>query len=262
MAKKKNKFYAYCVDSENLKGISNTWDECKTIVAGKKARYKGFPTDTEAKSWLNSGANYEEKKDKFYAYFIESENLKGVINSWTDCKKIIADKKARYKSFTTEMDAKKWLDLGAKYETKADIQASLEDGIYFDAGTGRGQGTEVKVTDKFGKSLLHKVISEDKISKYETYFTKEGSSNNFGELLGSYIALKVALQGDERKIFGDSKLVIEYWSKGIIKRDKVAKDTVDLADKVSKLRKEYELLGGIIKHVSGDINPADLGFHK
>ena len=36
----------------------------------------------------------------------------------------------------------------------------------------------------------------------------------------------------------------------------------DLAQKVAKLRWQFEKNGGIISHVSGDFNPADLGFHK
>jgi hypothetical protein len=28
------------------------------------------------------------------------------------------------------------------------------------------------------------------------------------------------------------------------------------------MRKEFEKNKGVIKHISGDINPADLGFHK
>jgi len=42
----------------------------------------------------------------------------------------------------------------------------------------------------------------------------------------------------------------------------VSTDTVELAKKVVKLRKEFEKSGGNIAHVSGDINPSDLGFHR
>jgi ribonuclease HI len=72
----------------------------------------------------------------------------------------------------------------------------------------------------------------------------------------------IAQKNEHKNIFGDSGLVITYWSKGIIKRDAVAPETVALADEVTKLRSAFEKTGGTISHISGDDNPADLGFHK
>lgn len=162
--------------------------------------------------------------------------------------------------FTSLSDAKAWIESGASYESK--IKPTLEKGVYFDAGTGRGIGVEVKVTDETGFNLLSLVVPADKINAFGNYTTKEGSTNNFGELLGCYIALKVSEKKGNLLIFGDSKLIIDYWSKGLIKRDSVAKATVDLADKVKFLRENFEARGGKILHISGDYNPADLGFHK
>ena len=67
-------------------------------------------------------------------------------------------------------------------------------------------------------------------------------TNNFGELLGCYLALIIANIKGENKIFGDSNLVI-----------------LKLIEVVAKLRENFN---GKIEHISGDINPADLGFHK
>ena len=39
-------------------------------------------------------------------------------------------------------------------------------------------------------------------------------------------------------------------------------DTIELIKKVSKLREEFERENGKIKKISGDVNPADLGFHR
>lgn len=55
------KFYAYFLENEKTFGIVDTWDECKNLVHGKKARYKSFPSEVECKKWLESGANYEKK---------------------------------------------------------------------------------------------------------------------------------------------------------------------------------------------------------
>ena len=63
-------------------------------------------------------------------------------------------------------------------------------------------------------------------------------------------------------IYGDSSLVIEYWSKGFIKKDNVTPKTYELAMKVKERREFFEAAGGKISHISGDFNPADLGFHK
>ena len=142
------------------------------------------------------------------------------------------------------------------------LKAELKDGIYFDAGTGRGIGVEVRVTDKHGSSLLSSIIDSDKITEHGNYLAPESSTNNYGELLGIQFALELALKENILYIFGDSKLIIDYWSKGLANFSSLKKETVELINKVSLQRKYFEALGGKIEHVSGDINPADLGFHK
>ena len=203
----------------------------------------------------------------FYAYYFDSTN-QGITASWNECASLVKGSSARYKGFKTELEAKKWLDSGAVYEVKEKSQTKpreitiLEEGIYFDAGTGRGNGVEVKVTDKKGVSLLHNHLERKGITYFDTFLIpNKQATNNFGELLGVYFALEISKKLNIKKIFGDSKLVIDYWSKGVIK-DTVAEETKELAKMVTSLRKEFELNGGTIERVSGDINPADLGFHK
>lgn len=193
-------------------------------------------------------------KTKYYAYFLKLENIKGIVNNWNDCSNIVSGKKALYKSFNSKDDAQKWLDSNCSYKIE------LEKGIYFDAGTGRKQGVEVKVTDEKGTNLLGQYVKEG-LNEFGNYLLKD-VTNNYGELMGMYIAINIAIKNDVKKIFGDSKLVIDYWSKGFIKRTQLPEKTVKLADMVKVLREKYEKNGGIVQHVSGDINPADLGFHK
>lgn len=200
-------------------------------------------------------------KKKYYAYYLIETKEKGILENWSDCEKLVKANKARYKSFKLYEDAKAWLDMGALYNKKV-ISPTLKKGIYFDAGTGRGIGVEVKVTDEKGKNILEKVVPKDKINKYGNYTTGDGTTNNYGELLGCYIALKIAINEGHKNIYGDSKLVIDYWSKGKMKKKDLPEATVELGERVERLRKEYEKKGGRIEHVSGDINPADLGFHK
>ncbi len=210
---------------------------------------------------------------KYYAYFLSAAH-QGVCDSWTECEKIVSGKNARFRGFATRAEAEAWLVAGAKYESKAPTKVGeptrvgfkkskvvLEPGIYFDAGTGRGDGTEISVTDENGANLLHKVMPKKKINKHGKHLLTKGETNNYGELLACQYALKLAIKNKAKDIFGDSKLVIEYWSKGFIKRSELPKGTVKLADAVAKLRKKFEEAGGQIRHISGDDNPADLGFH-
>lgn len=260
----KEKVYAYYINKET-KGITKTWPECQEICKGKKSKYKSFPTKAEAENWLKfDGASETSEKPngKYYAYLIESTGVSGIVDTWALCQERTKGSKAKYKSFKSKKEAEEWLASGASYTYKKDIQANLPSGIYFDAGTGRGIGVEVRVTDSKGNSILNQYLPKEKITEHGNYLCKEGSTNNFGELLGIYIALKLAIKNNVMNIFGDSKLVLDYWSKGFIKKDNVNEETYDLSQKVKKIRQEFERLGGKIEHVSGDFNPADLGFHR
>ena len=260
----KEKVYAYYINKEN-KGITESWPECQKICKGRNSKYKSFTSLAEAKKWLESdGASETSEKPngKYYAYLIENTGISGIVQSWALCQEKTKGGKAKFKSFKSKKEAEEWLANGASYTYKKDIQANLPEGIYFDAGTGRGIGVEVRVTDSKGTSILAEYLSKEKITEHGNYLCNDGSTNNFGELLGIYVALKIAIKNNTMRIFGDSKLVIEYWSKGFIKKDNVNEETYDLSQKVKKLRQEFERLGGKVEHVSGDFNPADLGFHR
>ena len=201
-------------------------------------------------------------KNSYYAYILLSTGEKHVVDSWAACEKAVKGKEARFKGFLSRSGAEAWLAAGARYEAKPkQDKPVLESGIYFDAGTGRGDGTEVSVTDKDGNDLLSKVLPKAKINKHGKHNVEiVGGTNNYGELLGCKFALQIALEDGVKKIFGDSKLVIDYWSKGFIKKE-IPAATRKLAFEVVELREQFEKAGGKITHISGDHNPADLGFH-
>ena len=197
-------------------------------------------------------------KSKFYAYLVDGKM--GVTDNWPECQKLVMGKNgAKFKSFTTKDEAQRWLTAGAKYEIK---HLADKDGIYFDAGTGAGNGVEISVTDKHGKSLLSKVLPKAKINNRGFYLLGKEVTNNLGELLACRYALEIALKDGEKNIFGDSKLVIDFWSKGYIKKDNLPEETIELAFEIKKLRYRFEQDGGKIELISGASNPADLGFHK
>ena len=203
---------------------------------------------------------------KYYAFIIDKENYSKIVTSWSECQSATLGKNARYKSFKTEAEAKEWLKNGGLYEDRKlkiqEAKNNLEDGIYFDAGTGRGIGVEVRVTNRFGVSLLDDIMPEKMINEFGNYLAPQGSTNNYGELIGIFLAIDIALRKRSFKIFGDSKLIIDYWSKGHYNKTSLNEKTVDLIKKTTEKRVKFESLGGTIQHVSGDINPAVLGFHK
>lgn len=203
---------------------------------------------------------------KFYAYFLEETGESAVVSTWEACQgKTKGVKKARYKSFATELEAKQWLEAGAHYETKEIKKKKekivrkieLEDAIYFDAGTGRGIGVEVRVTNRAGESLL-----EENTNEFGNIALGFSKTNNYGELLGLSFAIEIALERRVFKIFGDSNLVLEFWSQGRFHPEKLEEETVHLIHEVIEKRKYFENIGGRISYIPGDFNPADLGFHK
>ncbi len=215
------------------------------------------------------------KKKKYYAYFVPSVGgggvakaavpKQGVTDNWAVCEKFVSGKTgARFRAFENKADAEAWLKQGAMYEPKAArLRPKLMPGIYFDAGTGRGAGVEISVTDEKGNNLLHKALGAKELNKFGKHLlANDEVTNNYGELLALKYALEIARATRTKKVFGDSKLVIEFWSQWRIKRKDLPEETVALADEVSRSREAFEKTGGTVERISGDVNPADLGFHR
>jgi len=202
--------------------------------------------------------------NKYYACYVPDKNIEKITDNWKDCEKLVSGiKGARYKKFNNKKEAEEWLSAGAEYEVKIRRRTKLWPGIYFDAGTGRGEGVEVSVTDSKGNDLLKDILAKRLINKHGKHLIKDKkSTNNYGELLAAKYALQIALQNGTKKIFGDSRLVLDFWSKGIANHKTLPRKTLKLAEEVSELREEFERSGGRMKHVPGGDNPADLGFHK
>lgn len=204
---------------------------------------------------------------KYYAFYFIDEKKSGITTSWEECQEKCKNKKSRYKSFKTKNEAEIWLENGAEYTSKKESLEKLESeqidkkAIYFDAGTGRGIGVEVRITDSKKNPLFDMIVDKKLINEYGNFVLTDDKTNNYGELTGLYAALKFAKKYNIKKIAGDSKLVIDYWSKGIY-NDNLDKDTINLILRVKKMCEEYIKNGGEIVKISGDINPADLGFHK
>jgi ribonuclease H-related protein len=203
-------------------------------------------------------------KKKYYAYFVPGTGAAGVSDNWPECERMVKGKVgARYRAFGDRRSAEQWLAAGAVYESKPQARAALVPGIYFDAGTGRGHGVEVSVTDEKGKNLLHKALSSAELNRFGKHLVGDAAAtNNYGELLALRHALTIAKKMRVKHIFGDSRLVIEYWSKWRMKRKELPEETVALVAEVAKLRDDFEKRGGIVTRIPGGQNPADLGFHR
>lgn len=85
--------------------------------------------------------------------------------------------------------------------------------------------------------------------------------NNGAELVACVVGLCIAIHFGYSKVFSDSKLIVDHWSK---KESKTIKDPrkSKLQRFLIKLRSEFENLGGSLEWISGDNNISDLGFHK
>lgn len=268
--KKKNRFYAYMTARE--RGIARSWAECEQKVSGKQARYKGFADRASAEAWLHGGARYDSRPPdgppRVYAYRTETEE--GIAKSWTECEHIVRGRKARYRGFETAQAARRWLDEGAIYENR-DVEKTEalarypQDAVFFDSGTGPGRGAEIKVTDREGVPLVHLAQREEGTLRPEgSVVLGRGRTNNYGELLACLVALQAARALGSKSVYGDSKLVLDYWSKGHVSRDKRAADPdlAELADECASERERFEEQGGTLGHVPGRFNPADLGYHR
>lgn len=200
------------------------------------------------------------KKTKYYAYILPGWKEGKITKDWETCRgQVSGVAGARYKGFESMAAAEDWLDGGAVYSVSPlsagpklpKKKVVIQPGIYFDAGTGAGDGVRIRVTDELGKDLLP--ASKQHLGRSIT--------NNYGELLAARYALEIAMKKKIKHVWGDSRLVIDYWSRGFVKKD-VAPQTVGLARGVASLRKKFEAGGGKIERISGADNPADLGYHR
>jgi len=209
----------------------------------------------------------KKAKNNFYAYQIDGRQ--GIVKSWADCEAKVRGRAARYRGFETLAAAKAWLQAGAPYADKSaareQARESLpKEALYFDAGTGRGLGTEVAVTDAEGVPLLHLALPAEALTERGTHLLPAGKTNNYGELFGCLCALRAARKLAARKVCGDSALVLDFWSKGHVTQEKRESDPelYALAQRTFAERRAFEGAGGRLIKVPGALNPADLGFHR
>lgn len=135
----------------------------------------------------------------------------------------------------------------------------------------------IKVTNSKGK-LLFDIFKEDK-SEYEVfqYFLRKKDwkeeddcivLNNYGkdneiqyaEAIAMYFGLEIAIRTGAKVLYADNEDVIKNWSKGL--GSLKTEYDIETVYALYKKRQEFEKLGGEVKHIYGEINPADFGKHR
>jgi hypothetical protein len=89
-------------------------------------------------------------------------------------------------------------------------------------------------------------------------------TNSHGEPYACLLALRAAERIGSKHVYGDGKLVPEFWSRGFVSAAKreSAPDLADLSARTTAARSAFERPCGVLSHVPGGVNPADLGFHR
>lgn len=203
-------------------------------------------------------------KKKYYVVFSIKKLKKILVTSYDEVLKIVKKRGYTCKGFKTKEEALNFdpfkipLNIG-------ELKYLNENGIYFDMGTGRDIGSEIRVTNYLGESLLYE------LENYKLLINEFGNLNlgnnkdtQYGELYGLYLALLIAKQNKNNNsysfISGDNMFAIEC-SLGKYNNKKFEPYKLDLIKAIIELRKELEKKYKIC-HIPGKKNPADLGFHR
>lgn len=200
----------------------------------------------------------------YYAYRL-IDGTSGVVNTWAECRyHVYKVSGAIFKKLTSMEEATEWLNTNEKAICSPEEENAisvLQDAIYCDSGTGRGQGVEVRVTNRDGVPYNLRLTGwGHRVNEFDNILFGPEFTNNYGELAGLCVAIVFARWTGTNKIFTDSRLVLDYWSRGICKSKN--RPTQILSEAATIMRTKFEADGGMIGYISGDYNPADLGFHQ
>lgn len=132
-------------------------------------------------------------------------------------------------------------------------------------GTGRGIGAEVRVTNSNGDSILYKLENHSNllINEFGNINLGNNVSTLYGELYAFYLALLIVDSSTYYKaIAGDNINALKCYFESHNTKN-FSHYELDLINAILKLKEKInEKINLEIFYVSGDINPADLGFHR
>jgi ribonuclease HI len=215
----------YAVKEGFNTGIYSTWNECEKQVKGyKNPKFKKFNTYEEAENF-NNGLKKET--------IIEFDPITTI-----------------------------YCDGGFNKHTKPDGWGSVVNGYGVDlVGYYSGLLNDMNLKEVLlpvGKRIIM-------VSNFNNVTTQQ---NNGAELLACLAALRISINLINsgitvKKILCDSQTVI-YWSIRLNRESEMKFDPlkVNYIKELIQLREIFEKLGGEIVKINGDINKADLGYHK
>lgn len=225
----------------------------------------------------------------YKAFYLIKEGYGDYTNNqsnWTSISKLIRGKSSRCNSFKTEEEAKYFISkkgLVTKEEMKIFIQSIKNEKeevlIFLDPNSVYCDGTVVngrakaRVTDANRNSLIKEILLTDekfneflefKKWEYDDRINCNIEINNiediaFGETFALYLGMEIALRKGYKTVYSDCINAIENWSLG--KASAKGYERAELLIAITDKRKEFERKGGVVKHIAGEINPADFGLH-
>ena len=217
----------YAVRKGKKEGIFETWSECSSYVAGfRGAKFKSFYSLNDAEKYMSNERLSNEK----------------IILSPDNC------------NFYSNVQCL-FVDGGHNKHTGNVALASVVDDNYVD------KVEEFKLLFNDMKLVTVNLPVGIRTLAVADFSDVKKQQNNGAELLAMIMGLRIALHTNSYNIiYSDSQLMIDYWSKGRVKYNPIMDSSkINYIKELKQLRDRFN--GKIIK-ISGDVNKADLGYHK
>lgn len=233
----------YAVRKGKNTGIFTTWDECNSNVTGfSGAEYKSFKTLNDAEIYMSVCKECKEKP---------VQQLQQLQQFQPSTKKELQELPVN--SF--------FVDGGCNSNTEGNAWGS----VVFSNGSDLLCNYLPLLTDM--RVEYKQLASECRYVIIVSFTDVTSQQNNGAELLAMIAGLRIANYCYENNhpithIFSDSQLIINYWSKQLKSNSNLSELKQQYILECINLRKKYESYGGTLVKISGDINKADLGWHK
>lgn len=250
----------YAVQSGHKPGIYLTWAECEMQV--KKfsgAKFKKFKTREDAELFMNEDQSVKKEEEEV---------------------KKTETKQPKSKKPKTDISANRTLSINSLFDLNPydDLSKIYTDGAFNSNTKPAGWGC---VTNASGQCILERflpVIQKSINVEQKTlpvgvryciiaqFSDVAQHQNNGAELLALVLGLRLALiqnPGAVKEIHCDSSLLLDYWSLNKVRREKLCLEKLAFIDELVILRRKFcsSVYGGKLLKISGDDNPADLGYH-
>ena len=241
----------YAVRNGRTPGVYDNWNECNAQVSGfPKASYKSFTDYQSAINFINGNDQVNQ----------QVANVKSKIsnNSQNNISNIVGQPL----SWNFDKYTAIFVDGGFNNHTKPYAYGCVTNFT----------GQDLILHNKHLLSdmrIIHVSLPVGDRDVIVCEFSDVTQQNNGAELLSAIAGLRIALYYNRggfpvRSIASDSKLIVESWSKYLKSEsaEKFDPRKVEYIKELISLRKSFETISGNIVKISGDDNPADLGYHK